>query len=131
MKKISLTTERESFASFTRIMIIFVLIIALIFGIYLNKIGLIIINAFFLIIILPSTIYRYYKFKEINFDSHYLYFDEKKILIRNVKEIGNGYIIYINNNKEFKVYYNYSFFITFCILLNLLFHPLNTDLWPQ
>ena len=68
------------------------------------------INAFFLIIILPSTIYRYYKFKEINFDSHYLYFDEKKILIRNVKEIGNGYIIYINNNKEFKVYYNYSFF---------------------
>lgn len=110
MKKISLTTERESFASFTRIMIIFVLIIALIFGIYLNKIGLIIINAFFLIIILPSTIYRYYKFKEINFDSHYLYFDEKKILIRNVKEIGNGYIIYINNNKEFKVYYNYSFF---------------------
>ncbi|RBA29890.1 hypothetical protein [Flavobacterium tibetense] len=110
MKKISLTTERESFASFTRIMVIFVLIIALIFGIYLNKIGLIIINAFFLIIILPSTIYRYYKFKEINFDSHYLYFDEKKILIRNVKEIGNGYIIYINNNKEFKVYYNYSFF---------------------
>jgi len=110
MKKISLTTERESFASFTRIMIILVLIITLIFGIYLNKIGLIIINAFFLIIILPSTIYRYYKFKEINFDSHYLYFDEKKILIRNVKEIGNGYIIYINNNKEFKVYYNYSFF---------------------
>jgi hypothetical protein len=58
------------------------------------------------------------KFKDITFDSNFIYFDDELIPLTNIIDIKKGKIIYIEKGIKKMVFYNYYFSLKYNVLIN-------------
>jgi uncharacterized membrane protein len=66
------------------------------------------------ILLLYLKFYRsFIRFKDVNFDSEFIYIDDEIISFKDVTEIKRGKITYLKNGIKNNVYYNYFYGINY------------------
>lgn len=108
MKRKSLNSEISSFGKFTKVLLLIVFAIAFFVGLNLHKYFL---SIFVFILVIPLSIscLKSLRNKEIEYDEEFIYFDDKSISLKNVLEIGKGWIKYKSDKIE-KIYFEYNYF---------------------
>ena len=108
MKRKSLSSEISSFGKFTKVLLLIVLATAIFIGINLRDYFL---SIFVFILFIPISIsyFKSLRNKEIEYDEEFIYFDDKSISLKDVLEIGKGWIKYKSDKIE-KIYFEYNYF---------------------
>lgn len=91
MKRKSLNSEISSFGKFAKVLLLIVFATAIFIGINLRDYFL---SIFVFILFIPLSIsyFKSMRNKEIEYDEEFIYFDDKSISLKDVLEIGKGYI---------------------------------------
>lgn len=108
MKRKSLNSEVSSFGKFAKVLLLIVFTTAIFIGINLQDYFLSIF-AFILFIPLSISYFKSLRNKEIEYDEEFIYFDDKSISLKDVLEIGKGWIKYKSDKVE-KIYFEYNYF---------------------
>ncbi len=108
MKRKSLNSEISSFGKFIKVLLLIVFATAFFVGLSSHKYFL---SIFVFILFIPLSIsyFKSLRNKEIEYDEEFIYFDDKSISLKDVLEIGKGWIKYKSDKIE-KIYFEYNYF---------------------
>lgn len=108
MKRKSLNSEVSSFGRFIKVLLLIVFATAFFVGLSSQRYFL---SFFVFILFIPLSIsyFKSLRNKVIEYDEEFIYFDDKTISLKDVLEIGKGWIKYKSDKIE-KIYFEYNYF---------------------